>query len=87
MRTGLNEFLYGATCMACLVAGLFFFRFWRKTSDRLFLMFGIAFLLLGGQWAALAFTDEGSARAPIYAVRLVAFGLIVAGVVAKNRKP
>src|SRR5262245_60048104 len=35
-------------------AGLFFFRFWRDTRDRLFLLFGTAFWLLSLTWVLLA---------------------------------
>lgn len=31
--------------MGFLTAGLFFWRFWQKTSDSLFIAFGLAFLL------------------------------------------
>jgi hypothetical protein len=68
------------------VVGLFFLRFWRETSDRLFAFFGAAFWLLSISWLLLAFfspTDE--TRPYIYAVRLVAFCLIIAGTIDKNR--
>lgn len=43
----LFDFLSGAITLGFLVAGLFFLRFWRRTHDRLFLAFAIAFALLG----------------------------------------
>ena len=79
-------FLQAVSATASLVAGLFFLRFWRDTSDRLFAFFGAAFLLLSASWALLALyspTDE--ARPYVYAVRLVAFLLIVAAMIEKNR--
>ena len=39
----LNDFLLGMIVMACDAAGLFFLRFWKKTHDRLFAMFAVAF--------------------------------------------
>ncbi|MGH3995692.1 MAG: DUF5985 family protein, partial [Pseudonocardiaceae bacterium] len=39
----------GAILMGYAVAGLFFLRFWQQTRDRLFLIFGIAFIILGLQ--------------------------------------
>lgn len=79
--------LIGAIALAALLAGVFFMRFWRATGDRFFLMFAIAFWLEGGhrvfvfRWVG---TDEGS---PLhYVVRLVAYGLIIAAIVDKNRK-
>jgi hypothetical protein len=54
----IRQMLAGALAMGYLVAMLFFFRFWRDTRDRLFLLFGIAFLIFAGQRAALAFGPE-----------------------------
>jgi hypothetical protein len=76
----------GAVVMACLAAGLFFLRFWRKTRDRLFLIFAVAFWLLAVQRLALVFSrnmvedDTG-----LYLVRLFAFLLILGAIVDKNR--
>ena len=49
--------MLGALVMACFVAGLFFLRFWRKTRDRLFMIFAIAFWLMGVNWLALSFSN------------------------------
>jgi hypothetical protein len=69
-------------------AGLFFFRFWRDTGDRLFLLFGAAFWLLSLTWLLLALLDPTAETQPyIYAIRLVAFALIIAATIDKNRDP
>ncbi|HSI35720.1 MAG: DUF5985 family protein [Phycisphaerae bacterium] len=81
----LNVFALGVVAMGCFVAGLFFLRFWRRTGDRLFLIFGVAFWVLGANWLALAFIDADEVRTWLYAVRLVAFVLILWGIVDKNR--
>src|SRR5688500_1685217 len=47
-------FLHGATSMGCIVAALYFLRFWRDTRDRLFVLFSIAFAVLAANRAALA---------------------------------
>ena len=66
--------------------GLFFFRFWRDTGDRLFLLFGSAFWLLSLTWLLLALLDPAAETRPyVYAIRLVAFGLIIAATIDKNR--
>ena len=39
------QFLAGAVTLAYFLAAIYFLRFWRKTSDRLFLNFAAAFLL------------------------------------------
>ena len=80
------DVLYGATAMGCLVAGLFFLRFWRASMDRLFLLFSLAFWIL-----ALAYSVRGAFPATnewqlyTFGIRLVAFGLILYAIVDKNR--
>jgi hypothetical protein len=69
-----------------LVAALFFLRFHRETRDRLFGAFAIAFAMLAVQRAALALlplTDRNEIL--IYGLRLLAFVLILAAIVDKNR--
>jgi hypothetical protein len=85
--TQLIAILQAMTATGAWVAGLLFFRFWRDTADRLFALFAFAFWLLSASWlmlAALDPTDE--ARPYVYAVRLVAFLLIIAAVANKNRR-
>jgi len=81
------EFLYGATSMGCIVVALYFFRFWRTTRDRLFILFGIAFALLALNRTALAFSHPSAESTPYFFVaRLAAFVLIAFAVVDKNRR-
>jgi hypothetical protein len=83
----MNLFLSGAITMAYLVASLFFFRFLRRTADPLFLWFAIAFLIFAIQRIALSFMGNGNEdNAAIYAVRLLAFILILIGIWQKNRR-
>lgn len=79
------QFLLGATVTACGVAGLFFLRFRRKTRDRLFALFALAFWLLMVNWLALAFTVRDEIRTALYVVRLVAFLVILFAIFDKNR--
>ena len=81
-----NMFLWGACVMASAVIGVFFLRFWRKTHDRLFLIFALAFWLLGVNWLALSLTRTQDEIQPLlYLIRLAAFVLIIFGIVDKNR--
>lgn len=83
----MEQFLLGATTMGFLVAGLFFLRFWWQTRDRLFAMFALAFWTLGVNrvvFALLIGADEARSL-PVYIVRLLAFGLILAAILDKNR--
>jgi hypothetical protein len=83
----LNLFLYGATAMGAAVAGLFFLRFWRRSGDRLFAGFAVAFWLLALNWALLALTDPANeSRWLFYLLRLAAFCLILFAIVDKNRR-
>jgi Ca2+/Na+ antiporter len=81
----MNEFLLGMIVMACLVAGLFFLRFWRKTRDRLFAVFALAFWLLALNWCLLAISHQVEVQNSLYVIRLCAFVLILAGIADKNR--
>jgi hypothetical protein len=78
-------FLSGAITMGFLVAGLFFLRFWKRTHDRLFLTFALAFVLLGMVQALLALGNIPiEERSWIYLIRLAAFLLIIWSIVRKN---
>jgi len=79
--------LTGAIAALSLVAALFFLRFWRRTHDRFFLLFALAFAIDGASRLALAairLPDEFEPYA--YLPRLVTFALIIAAVAVKNRK-
>jgi len=83
----MNQLLYGALAMAAWLAGLFFLRFWRVTRDRLFVFFVLAFWLLALNWLGLGLVPSTlEARHEVYLLRLLAFGLISAGVLDKNRR-
>ena len=84
---GLTVFLQGFSVAAAFVAGLIFLRFWRESRDRLFVHFAIGFWLIGASWAALGVfgAPAEEARPYVYGLRLVAFLLIVTGIVVKNR--
>lgn len=80
-------FLYGAAAMGCAIIGLFFWRFWRQSLDRLFLMFALAFWILALDRLVLgtfAFATEW--REYVFLLRLTAFCLILYGIYEKNRR-
>jgi len=79
-------FLHGMLAMACLVASLFFLRYWRSTGDRLFFIFAIAFLLMcATRVVAALLAAEGTHHTYVYTIRFVAYLLILAAIVDKNR--
>jgi hypothetical protein len=81
-----NNFIAGATMMGSLVIGLFFLKFWKRSRDRLFLLFGIAFWILAINRMALALiARDDEVRTLLYVVRLAAFVLMLVGIIDKNR--
>jgi hypothetical protein len=86
MTPQLLPFLHGVCAATAFAVGLSFYRFWRDTTDRLFGFFGTAFVLFAVSWTMLALIPAGHESRPyIYLVRLVAFLLIIAAIVDKNR--
>jgi len=87
----LVAFYSGAAGLECLVAGLFFLRFWRRTGERLFLAFACAFWLLGANAVIPTLLGRpAAAHGEVYLLRLAAFLLIILAILAKNfrsRKP
>ena len=82
----LTLFASGALAMGYAAAALFFARFWRRTGGALFAWFGVAFVLLAAQRVMLVLIAEAPGAMPwSYTVRLLAFVLILAGIVAQNR--
>jgi hypothetical protein len=78
-------FVLGFLCLSCLVAALFFLKFWRQTRDGLFLAFGIAFIIEGANrcfMLLLAHPSEGSPS--VYIVRMFAALIILAAILRKN---
>ncbi len=81
-------FVGGMITMGFLVAGLFFLRFWRRTADRLFAAFALAFWLLALNQALLTLAAiPQEYQSWVYLLRLVAFGLLIAAIVGKNFRP
>jgi hypothetical protein len=79
------EFLAGAVTLGYLVAAGFFVSFWRKTRDRLFLAFGIAFALFAlNQLLASAFVVVFEPTSLIYLLRILGFVIILAAILDKN---
>jgi hypothetical protein len=81
----LHGFINGAICAGFVIAAAFFLSFWRRTRDGLFLAFSAAFLLMGlAQPLPTLLGLPSEQQAPIYLVRLVAFGLIICAILGKN---
>ncbi len=79
------EFMSGAITLGFVIAAVFFLRFWRRTADRLFLAFAVAFFLLAlnqalAQWLGAADERVGYT----YLLRVIGFVIILAAIVDKN---
>ena len=82
----LSQFLGGCILVSCWGIALFFFRFWAKTRDKLFVHFAVAFLLLGIERIVLfLLNQESEYKSYVYLIRLAAFLVMVFAIVQKNR--
>jgi hypothetical protein len=85
MMSVLLDFLAGAITLGYLVAGVFFLRFWHKTSDRLFFAFAVAFLFLSMNQAIATFLEAGDERTVYaYSLRVLGFVIILWAIIEKN---
>lgn len=82
----MNGFLLGATSLAYACVGLFFLRYWRRSGDRLFVMFAIAFGVLAANRIAFAvYAGHAESQTLLYVVRFIAFACVLVAIVDKNR--
>jgi hypothetical protein len=82
----MNQYLAGALTMSYFLAGLFFLKFWSGTRDRLFAHFAAAFWLQALQSVGFQILGEKHEHAVyLYVLRLLAFVIIIAAIVDKNR--
>ena len=86
MGDALNSVTSGVLVMGYLIVGLFFLRFWYESRDRLFGIFAAAFWLLALQRFLLVMLEQTTTDDVwLYALRLLAFVLILVAIVDKNR--
>ena len=79
------ELLSGALVFAYFVAGVHFVRFWRKTADRFFLYFAIAFELFAINRLLVSLHDVANDAAGYEdLLRVLGFLLILAAIIQKN---
>lgn len=82
----LSAAVSGAIIMGYAVAALFFLKFWRRTEDRLFLVFAAAFVLLGATPLLVVILEvPREEQSPFFLLRLAAFALIIFAIVARSR--
>jgi hypothetical protein len=82
----IDGLLTGIILAASIVASLFFVKFWRITRDSLFLSFAISFAIEGiTRLMALFIVLPTESTPALYLPRLLAYLIIVAAIVRKNR--
>ncbi|MBX5484578.1 MAG: hypothetical protein IRZ16_22370 [Myxococcaceae bacterium] len=85
MTQDIAQIILGASSCAFIVAGLFFFRFWKQTRDRFFLLFSLAMYAYGVSRGSLALMDPANEdRIWLHVLRLAATVLILIAIVEKN---
>ncbi len=78
-------FLLGFIAACSLVAGLFFFKFWRSTRDPLFLAFLVFFVVQGCTNAAiLSLEHPNQGNLLVFVIRLLSVLLVVGAILWKN---
>lgn len=82
------NYMLGALSMASLVAGLYFFKFWRRTHDRFFLFFSAAFFIEAVNRTLIfsVATPENQPFSFPYVIRLMTFCLFLFALIDKNIK-
>ena len=79
------ELLSGALVFSYLIAGVYFLRFWRRTRDRLFAHFAIAFWLFAVNQLAVSLPSVNNETGGYeYLLRVFGFILILIAIVEKN---
>jgi zinc transporter ZupT len=82
----MTRFILGVLTTASATIAIFFLKFCREGKDRLFAFFAAAFGVLSVDWLARAFLEpRHESQHYLFLIRLVAFLLIIAGIVDKNR--
>lgn len=88
MTTVFEAFLLGVIATAFLTTAMFFFVYWRRSRDLLFLSFAIAFAMEAFSDASLlGSAHPNNASRWYYFVRLLSFLIILAGILKKNFGP
>ena len=81
----LATFLLGVIATSSITASIFFFKFWKRSRDPLFLSFGVAFLIEGMNRTVSLFAARLNEASPwMYIVRLTAFLIILGAILRKN---
>jgi hypothetical protein len=82
------EFMSGALTLAYLLSAIFFLRFWKRTDDRLFRHFAVAFCLFTLNQIVNSIPAVNSETGGVeYILRVLGFVWILAAIAEKNFFP
>lgn len=80
------QYVTGILTVVSIIPAVFFWSSWRRSGDRFFLFFALAFAILTVERAVMGIKDLPEApNIMLYTIRLVGFLLIIAAIVDKNR--
>jgi hypothetical protein len=83
----ISAMMSGVMLTLALIAALLFFRAYRRTRDRLFILFGAAFIVLAAERLFLGVTPRAELSAPFaFVPRIIAFAIIIFAIVDRNRR-
>jgi hypothetical protein len=83
----MKQFVWGILTTSCVVAALFFWRYWKVSGDRLFVFFSLAFAAMAANWIGLSLVAPAlELQHYVLLFRLLAFVFIIVGIVDKNRR-
>lgn len=83
----MRQFIWGVLTVETAAAALFFLRYWRLSGERLFAYLALAFAAMAINWVGLSAVEPAlELRHYVYLFRLLAFILIIAGIIDKNRR-
>ena len=82
----LNLMMMGAIAVVSFAIGLVFWRYWRTTGDRFFLLFSLSFVLESLNRVHMGLVHAWSEDSALhYGVRLISYSLILIAIWLKNR--
>jgi hypothetical protein len=84
--TVINAFLLGIMATLSCVVALLFWRYYRKSRDRLFVFMTLTFVCLAANFASIVGRAGEAGAAYFYLPRLAAFLFLLIGIIDKNRR-
>lgn len=79
------DFLSGSVTVVYFLIAFYFLSFWKRTYDRLFVMFALSFALFGINQIAATMANAVDERTGwFYILRILGYGIILFAIIDKN---